>query len=259
MQVHPVVKKRTNLSIEKREKAQLFRHPPRQTLTDTSISPMTREEFDVQFAEYRRHLREEVLRFRDFVAVYLRIRQRKTDHLAALNLAPAFFQIVESSLFSSIVLWADKLFDEHGERGVFNFLLFIENNRKWLTIKELQIRRDLKDDHWTLRDRKTITLKTIGVHRARVCALEGLPSFRLLRDKFHAHFDKKYFFDPTKITAEAPLQPEDLVEAGLLAGEIINAYSVDFDGKTYDWETTNVEDLDFLLDRAHRRPLKRVS
>lgn len=131
---------------------------------------MTREEFDVQFAEYRQHLREEVLRFRDFVAVYLRIQQRKVDHLATLNLAPAFFKVVESSLFSSIVLWADKLFDERGERGVFNFLLFVENNRKWLTIKELQIRRDLQDEHWTLRDRKMITLKTIEVHSARLRA-----------------------------------------------------------------------------------------
>ena len=44
----------------------------------------------------------------------------------------------------------------------------------------------------------------------------------------------------------------------MLAGEIINDYSVDFDGKTYDWETTNVDDLDVLLDRARRRPVKRA-
>ena len=214
---------------------------------------MTREDFDVQFAEYRQYLREEVLRFRGFVAVYLRIQQRKSDHLAALNLAPAFFQVVESSLFSSIVLWADKLFDEQGDRGLFNFLTFVEYNRKWLATKELQLRRNFPDGHWMLRDRAKITMTTINRHRARIRALEGLPSFRLRRDKFHAHFDKQYFFDRIKIAAEAPLRTEDLAAAGSLMGEIINDYSVDFDGKTYAWEPINIDDLDVLLERAHKR------
>ncbi len=79
---------------------------------------VTRDEFDAQFAEYRLHLREEVLRYAGYVAVHRRINDRKADRLAALNLAPAFFQIVESALFTSIVLWADNLFDERGEREV---------------------------------------------------------------------------------------------------------------------------------------------
>lgn len=215
---------------------------------------MKRDDFDLQFSEYRQYLREEVLRFRGFVAVYLRIQQRKTDHLVALNLAPAFFQVVESALFSSIVLWADKLFDENGDRGLFNFLTFVEYNRKWLTTKELQVRRGFPDGHWMLRDRTEITVGTINSHRSRIRALEGLPSIRLRRDKFHAHFDKQYFFDRIKISAEAPLRSEDLEAAGSLMGEIINDYSVDFDGKTYAWEPTNINDLDVLLDRVHKRP-----
>ncbi len=213
---------------------------------------MTRDEFDALFAEYRYHLREEVLRFRGYVAVYRQIQDRKGDCLSALYLAPAFFQAVESALFSSIVLWADKLFDERGECGLFNFLKFVEHNRRWLTVIELQRRRNYIDGHWMLESRKEITLETIEADREQIRALDGLKSFRHRRDKFHGHFDKQYFFDRSKIAAEAPICWSDLDDAGSVMGKIINDYSTDFDGISYVWDALNIEDLDVLLNHAHK-------
>lgn len=213
---------------------------------------MTRSEFDQHFKSYRSNLREEVLRFRGYVAVYRRIQERKNDQLEAINLAPAFFQVVESALFSSIVLWADKLFDEKGDRGLFNFLTFIEHNRKWLSIKELQARRQYPDDHWMLKDRTPITLKSINEDREKIRTLESIKSFKIRRDKFHGHFDKEYFFDRKRLDEEAPLRWSDLDSAGDVMGKIINDYSVDFDGLSYAWDPINIDDLDILLSRAHR-------
>lgn len=211
---------------------------------------MTREEFDIEFDQYRNYLREEVFRFRSFVAVYRNLHERMNDRIEAINLAPAFFQIVDSSLFSVIVIWADKLLDEHGQRGLFNFLIFIENNKKWLSAKELQRRRNYQDGHWMLKDRTTITFASISAHRDQIRSLDAVQSFKIRRDKFHGHFDKAYFYDRARLDKEAPIRWNDLGATCALMGEIINVYSADFDGKVYTWEPININDLNVLLEYA---------
>lgn len=211
---------------------------------------MPQEQFESHFVAYRTYLREEIRRFRDSVAVYRNIQERKTDNLETLNLAPAFFGVVEGALFTTIVMWADKLFDERGERGLFNFLSFVENNRNWLSVAELQRRRSYPDGHWMLQDRIPITFESIEADRVRIRSLKVLASFRLRRDKFHGHFDKDYFFDRKRLHDEAPIRWNDLEEAGTLMGSILNDYSVDFDGSSYFWGTLNINDFEVLLRKA---------
>lgn len=213
---------------------------------------MQRDEFEQHFADYRKYLRDEIQRFRDSVAVYRQIQERKADHLEAINLAPAFFGVVEGALFTTIVLWADKLFDEKGERGLFNFLTFVEYNRKWLSTQELQRRRNYPDEHWMLQGRTPITAESIEQDREKIRSLEALKSFRLRRDKFHGHFDKDYFFDRERFDQEAPIRWKDLEAAGDVMGAMLNGYSVDFDGAMYSWDTINIDDLGVLLRIADR-------
>ena len=169
-----------------------------------------------------------------------------------MNLAPAFFQIVEGSLFTTIVLWIDKLLDERGERGFFNFLTLIENNRKWLSIDQLQRRRAYPNTHWMLQGRKPIMFETIAAHRAQIRSLSALPNFRLRRDKFHGHFDKDYFFERDRLDVDAPIDWSELDEACVLMGSMLNDYSADFDGRMYFWEAINVHDLASLLSHAQK-------
>lgn len=213
---------------------------------------MRREEFEQHFSDYRKYLREEIHRFCDYVAVYRQIQERKTDRLEVINQAPAFFGTVESALFTSIVLWGDKLLDEKGERGLFNFLTFVEHNRKWLTTTELQRRKGYPDGHWMLDDRIPITAEPIEHDRQKIRSLETLKSLQIRRDKFHGHFDKEYFFDRQKLQSEAPLGWIDLEEAVNAMIDIINDYSADFDGALFARDTLNIGDLDVLLRNAKR-------
>ena len=208
---------------------------------------MKREAFDCYFIEYRDHLRGEVQRVYAFASVFFQIQDSKAKHLAAINVAPAFFQVVDNALFSGIILWIDKLLDEQGERGLFNFLTFIENNRKWLSTKELQRRRAYPDNHWMLADRRTVTLESIEEDRQSFRALTGLPSVQIRRDKFHGHFDNRYFFDRKKMDNDAPLARSEVDEILAAIGKVLNAYSADFDGSLQSWGAVNLEDLDQLL------------
>jgi hypothetical protein len=219
---------------------------------------LQRDEFEDQFRKYRKYLSMEIHRFWDSASVHRQITERTQDHLAEINLATAFFRTVEDSLFTTIVLWADKLFDEKGQRGLFNFLTFIEYNRRWMDINELKRRRSYPDDHWMLKGRIPITAQSIQADRERIRSLAALRSMHIRRDKFHSHFDKDYFFDRARLQEEAPIRWMDLDEAGDVMGGMLNDYSVDFDGEMFAWRTVGIDDLSNLLRTAARGRQRRT-
>lgn len=213
------------------------------------------DQFEAHFREYREHLQREVGRFRDAASVFRQLDERRNDYLNELNIAPAFFRTVEDSLFTTIIVWADKLFDEKGQRGLFNFLSLMENNRGWMTVQELQRRKGYPDDHWMLKLEnrgQPITFQSIEEDRKRIRGLAALKSIQLRRDKFQSHFDKDYFFDRQKLQREAPITWESLAEAGDVMVTMLNNYSADFDGQLFASETLGIDDLTRLLHAARK-------
>jgi hypothetical protein len=220
---------------------------------------MNKADAERYFEVYRQTLEGELGRLATYVRLYRRLHERKADRLAEMNLAPAFFRTTIDALFSAIVLWVDKLFGDRSERGLVNFLTFIEYNREIFAIKELQRRKNYPNDHWMLRNREPITLESIQSDRQRIMVFKPLASFKLRRDKFHAHFDKEYFFDRNNIHEDAPLTWGDLEQVVQLGEEILNSYSVDYDGKSPHIEPINAGDIDNILDRLHRRIQREVT
>jgi|APSaa5957512535_1039671.scaffolds.fasta_scaffold58867_2 hypothetical protein len=212
---------------------------------------MGKTEAEQKFEEYHKYLRQEAIRLVSHIKLYQRLHELRAERLDEMNIAPAFFQVVVDALFSTIVLWTHKMFDEKSERGLTNFLTFCEYNLKIFKLEELKRRKNYPEDHWILKDRKPITLETINDDRELIRKLEALPSFKLQRDKFHAHFDKEYFFDRKKLAEEAPLRQSDLTQVVDAMKNIINGYSADYDGNLYVLEPINVTDVNYLLYR-HR-------
>ena len=179
-----------------------------------------------------------------------------------MNTAPAFFQGVTDALFSAIVLWVDKLYNPRSERGMHDFLRFVEGHLSLFSVAALKERRAYPDDHWMLRpeNRQVITKESIRADKNRLKGLTWLRSIKKRRDKFHAHFDAQYFFDRSSISKEAPLTWADLDEAVKVATEVLNTYSAAYDGKILISEPVNAADVDYLLNELHalrqRQPLK---
>jgi hypothetical protein len=222
---------------------------------------MSTTETDEQFERYRNYLRNEIGRLADYVALYRRIDERKTDYLAEINYAPAFFSVVTDALFSAIIIWTDKLFDENGQRGIFDFLKFVENNVCMFSIEQLKSRRNYPDNHWVL-DRKRvegkITIEKVKKDREMLKALGCLKSFRIRRDKFHAHFDREFFFDRKRLTDDAPITWADLEEVVKVLSEVVNKYSSAYDAHHFEMTASNISDLDDVLNglREHRKYLE---
>jgi len=212
---------------------------------------MSKSEAEEKFEQYREYLLSEAERLSDYIYVYKHVYERQKDRLEIMNISPAFFQTIIDSLFSVIVIWVDKLFCEKSERGLFNFLKFCEYNRKIFKISELKRRRNYPDGHWML-NREPITYQTIQEDKQKIRDVESLPSFKLRRDKFHAHFDKEYFFDRSKLGEDAPLKWPDIDQIIETMKNIINGYSASYDGNVYALKPVNINDLDNLLDQLYQ-------
>jgi hypothetical protein len=107
-------------------------------------------------------------------------------------------------------------------------------------------------NHQGLFTRYGIDIGTIKNDQAALRGFEPLQSFRLRRNKFHAHFDRDYFFDRKRLADDAPLSWVDLEETLALIGEILNRYSAAYDGNRFVLEPLNAGDIDDLLREVHR-------
>lgn len=212
---------------------------------------MDKSENELKFEEYRQYLHKEATRLTSYIVLYRGLEELRYERLDEINMAPAFFQVVVDALLSAIVLWVEKIFDEQSQRGLINFLTFCEYHRDLFALKELQRRKNYPDDHWMLKNREPITCQTIINDKKRVSNVQSLPSFKLRRDKFHAHFDKKYFFDREKLENDAPLKRSDLTQLIEVMKDIINKYSADYDGSLYAIEPFNINDIEYLLNCLH--------
>jgi hypothetical protein len=167
-----------------------------------------------------------------------------------MNIAPCFFGTVLEALWSTIILWVDKLLGGKSECGFIGFLSFVKNNIQMFSNPELQRRRSYPDNHWMLK-REELTVKTVQEDLGRIASLSCLQSIKVRRDKFHAHFDKDFFFDRDKLDVEAPIKLRDLDQIMETMKDILNSYSAQFDGNTYEIEPLNIYDIDYILDSLH--------
>lgn len=212
---------------------------------------MNQKLFEKQFETYRESLFRECQRLISIISLYRHIHERKNDRLDELNIAPCFFQYTLFAFFTTIIIWAEKLLSPNSERGLLNFLTFIENNIELFSIEKLQERRNYPDGHWML-NREPIICDTIREDRKKLLGLD-LDRIKLRRDKFQAHFDKEYFFNREQLSADAPIKWELLTEITQIIPGIFNKYSIAYDGSSHLFEVMNINDIDRILNILHKR------
>lgn len=215
---------------------------------------LSREQFDERYRDYRMTLRDEFGNFVDAAAASRQVIDCAFDGWTSeLNLAPGFFNTARHALRTFVILWADKLFDPAGERGVFNFLKFIENNRRWFTEDELK-RRRLSFATQPSVSYRAVTYEMLEEHRECIRSFTPLANIRKWRDGYHAHFDKEYFSldDRGRLEEEVRVTRTDLDALTHLMVELINAYSLAFDGTSYIFRPGNGIDLRPLLSTARQ-------
>jgi hypothetical protein len=209
------------------------------------------EEFEEQFISFHTKLVDECIKLNAYIKILKRIEERKRDRLEQINIAPVFFQITCASLFTSIVLWVSNIFDDRSQRGIHKFLSFVQPHLRYLSINELKRRKGYQDGHWML-EREELTNTDIEEDFAKLKQLDVIEKFKLHRDKYHAHFDKEYFFKQGALNEEAPITWAEIEPLPRVALDILNKYSAYYDGSLNTADYIGIHDIDSILDNLHR-------
>lgn len=213
---------------------------------------MSQDSTEKQFETYRESLFRQCEHLISIISLYRHIYERQNDRLDELNLAPCFFSYTLASFFTTIIIWAEKLLSPNPkQRGLLDFLTFIENNIELFSIEKLQERRNYRDGHWMLNN-EPITYDTIQEDRKKLTGL-CLDNIKKRRNKFQAHFDKEYFFNREQLSADAPIKWEQLTKITQVISDIFTKYSTAYDGSAHSFKIVNINDIDHILDILHKR------
>lgn len=190
------------------------------------------------FRKFEEGLFQQIMSLNSFLDLYIHIKKRSNDRLEILNKAPAFFNLTQESLLTSIIIGLAKIYEKRNKKGrtIYNFLNFIDANQNGIFTKK------------QLRDYE-ITTELIKGHILKLEEQEPLlDNLFAWRDKGFAHMDNKYFEDRGLLGEDFPLTIKELRYLIELVAEILNTYGVAYNETFQSIKATNVTDIDRILD-----------
>lgn len=200
------------------------------------------------FQKFKEGLFQEIISLNSFLELYIHIRKRRNDRLEILNKAPAFFQLTQESLLTSVIIGLAKIYEKRNKRGrtIYNFLNFIEANHKGIFSNNPELlKKQLRDYE--------ITTELIKGHILQLEEQESLlDNLFAWRDKSFAHMDNKYFKDRGLLGEDYPLTIKQLRYLIELVAEILNKYGGAYNGTFQSIKATNVTDIDRILDWLYK-------
>jgi len=205
-----------------------------------------------EFEQYREALKNEIIRFASFLYLFKRINERSKDRIDEINIAPAFFQTVLNSLSIASIIWVDKLCSTKSERGLYDFLTYVEKNVEIFSDENWIKRRTLIKADPDKYFNREISNDIIKQDKSTIESLPKKAEIKKIRDKTIAHSDKEFFYDIEKIKVEANIHVDEIISTLDVLRSIYNRYSVGYDGVNSSLKPININDIDQLLDIVHK-------
>jgi AbiU2 len=194
-----------------------------------------------ELRQYIDRMMHEIINVKSKYQLWCRIQERRKDRLEAMNIAPSFFTLTFHSLFNDVIITLAKLYDRKAQAGsIHKFLNIASQNIQFF---------DYKDDP---SDKLLVTQEKIEEYRAGIEDKNKIINHLFTwRDKVFAHNDKKYFFDRNQLLVDAELTTQNINDLIEYVRETINTFSIALDGKAWYPESSNVMDVDKVLDILH--------
>lgn len=181
--------------------------------------------------------------------LWFHISNKQVDRVKELNIAPAFFTVVKKSLLNSAIISLAKLYENYdgkkrSGRNLMKFLNYVEMNQD-IFPKDKDTRRKNRCNY-------LINSDLVNKHRQLIKDSKSkIDNLFYWRDKYYAHFDKKYFEKPETLGKDAELTIGHIRDLIKLATEILNDYSVAYNGTFHSIRATNLYDVDNVLEILH--------
>ena len=197
-----------------------------------------------------------ITRANDCLQVYKTIVNAKQTRLNEMEYACSFFSIAEDSICNDLAMTTAKLFDEGNTMSIKKLINICNQNRDCF-LSEAIIKYQWADakDKGMAPYRECFPINIDSDIKKAYAELETLQpkidNLKTRRDKYYAHSDKKYVFEPNTLQNDAPLSFNDV--EGLLdfAGKVCNNFLYNITRRRFIPHTYDNNDLMNLLDRLH--------
>ncbi|MBN8569346.1 MAG: hypothetical protein J0M18_06920 [Ignavibacteria bacterium] len=215
---------------------------------------MTSEsENEKEYLEFFKKLLDQLIYVNNIFEIYKHIQNKRVDKLSELNFAPTFFGLVLESLFSDTIVTLCKIYKngKNDEYNIHTFLELIEKNVILFSWEKRFSRSTFKeqDIEYYKKLHNRVDLDIISKHREQIKQKhKSVESLFFWRDKHFAHNDKKYFLSSDLIAKDSPITYGEIKELIELVQDIMNYYSVAFNGCSNSINYMGQFDIDKILD-----------
>ena len=202
------------------------------------------------FEKYLRILFQDLTRIDSLFELSIHIVNYRSNRLKELNIAPSFFSLVLDSFFHTTVISLARLYDSYkiinrSDKNLIRFMNFTEQNIKLFP----------KDDHTIKKFNIIHPVSLTSINKYRKSVQEVTPILDKLfdwRDKYFAHYDNKFFLNENLLETKYGLVIGDIRKLIRLAAEILNHFSIGYNGVANAVRTANLYDIDSVIEILHK-------
>lgn len=189
-----------------------------------------------KFKRFKEKFIEELILLDSKYRIFMNIQDAKENKIEGLRMASGFFQIIENSLVSDLVISLGRLYEgfnkENNNYTFRGFLVFLKKQPKF--IEKHNIDPDKISNHKKeLEEKKDI-----------------INNLFLWRDKHYAHLDTQFFNNSEKLSQKAKFKFEDIRDLIDFAHNTVNYYFIQHDDGKGKGIKAYRNDLDILLTNA---------
>ena len=211
---------------------------------------MTKESFKILLDQYF----SRITYTNDCFELYKHLIESKTKYLAELNFAPAFFQLIFSSLLHTVFIETAKLFDDKSSTSLFKLIEISRQNTSLFKTSRDVGHVDCETDKYVLG--KTISIDVFSELNDCRQLLKSVSkereNLRNRRNKYYAHLDEVYKNNNGKLEKDFPLSFKDMKKLLKVASELCNKISIIYDESIRAVQSSNVFDVDNLFKKLSK-------
>jgi len=200
-------------------------------MTVSSYEPTAKEK---EFVKYHERLRDELNRANWHFRICKHLRELGRTYRDEMNVAPAFFKLTMDAHLLATAMRLIKFFDkEKSALTIYGFLSFVKQSLDILSKEALEKRMHSKEGcEIAMRTRTEMTRQIVeeDIERVKQLPINNLKS---LRNKALAHIEKAYVLKDINAFEQHPLLTNDIDEVISTLDEMLNRYSVAYEGVSW--------------------------
>lgn len=207
---------------------------------------------ELEFESYFKNLFDQLIFTYSTFEIYKHVLKISKDKLEEINFAPTFFSISLQSLFSETIITLCKIFKsgKNNKYNMYDFLNFVKENMLMFSWENKIKRVHFQDADIEFEKslHNNVDESIIKVHIKNIeIQNEIIKNLFFWRDKHLAHNDKDYFLKAELIAKDAPITYGEISNLINLAKDIMNYYSIAYNGIDNSLEAFTLFDIDNLL------------